>query len=44
MSFYPTENREFLKNCKKKFKKLKNTNYGFFSSQNMLGIALKERK
>ena len=40
MSSYPTCNKEFQKNSKK-FKK---RNYGFFSSQNMLGRAEKERK
>ena len=40
MSFYPTCNKEFQKNSKK-FKK---HNYGFFSSQNRLGKAEKERK
>ena len=40
MSSYPTCNREFQK-YSKKFKK---HYYGFFSSQNRLGIAEKERK
>ena len=40
MNSYPTRNREF----KKKFKKIKKHYYGFFSSQNKLGKAEKERK
>ena len=43
MSFYPTRNREFQKNSKK-IKKIKKHNYGFFSGQNRLGMAEKERK
>ena len=42
--FLPYPEWGIPKKLQKKFKKLKNTNYGFFSSQNMLGIALKERK
>ena len=40
MSSYPTCKKEFQKNIKK-FEK---HNYGFFSSQNRLGKAEKERK
>ena len=43
MSSYPTYNREFQKNSKK-FKKLKKHHYGFFSRQNKLENAEKERK
>ena len=43
MSFYPTWNREFQKNSKK-IQKIKKHHYGFFSSQNRLGKAEKERK
>ena len=42
MSFYPTQNRKFKKNSKK-IQKIKKHHYGFFSSQNKLGNAVKER-
>ena len=47
MSSYPTCNREFQKNSKKiqeKLKKKKKHNHGFFSRQNRLEKAEKERK
>ena len=40
MSSYPTRNRKFQKNSKK----IKNHNFGNFSSQNTLGNAEKEKK
>ena len=40
ISSYPTHYREFQKNSKK----IKKHNYGFFCSQNRLGMAEKERK
>ena len=43
MSSYPTRDREFQKNSKK-IQKIKQHHYGFFSSQNRLGMAEKERK
>ena len=43
MSSYQTRNRK-LKKKAKKLKKLKKHQYGFFSSQNKLGKAEKERK
>ena len=43
MSSYPTWNREFQK-IAKKFKKNKKHHYGFFSCQNRLGKAEKDRK
>ena len=43
MSSYPTWNREFQK-IAKKFKKKKKHHYGFFSCQNRLGKAKKDRK
>ena len=43
MSFYPTQNRKFQKNSKK-IQKTKKHYYGFFSSQNKLGKAEKEKK
>ena len=43
MSSDPTRNRKFQKNSKK-IKEIKNHHYGFFSSQNKLGKAKKERK
>ena len=43
MSFYPTRNKEFQKNGKK-IQKIKKHHYGFFSSQNRLEKAEKERK
>ena len=43
MSTYPTRNRKFKKN-RKKIQKIKKHHCGFFSSQNMLGKAEKERK
>ena len=43
MSFYPTRNREFHKN-NKKIQKTKKHHCGFFSNQNRLGKAKKERK
>ena len=44
MSFYPTRNTEFHKNNKKKIQKTKKYHCGFFSSQNRLEKAKKERK
>ena len=43
MSSDPTRNRKFEKNSKK-IKEIKNHHYDFFSSQNKLGKAEKERK
>ena len=43
MSFYPTRNREFHKN-NKKIQKTKKHHCGFFSNQNRLGKAKKEKK
>ena len=43
MSSYQTWDREFQKN-NKKIQKIKQHHYGFFSSQNWLGMAKKERK
>ena len=43
MSSYQTSNRKFQKNTKK-IQKLKKQDYGFYSSQNKLGKAEKERK
>ena len=43
MSSYPTRNRKFQKNSKN-IQKIRKHYYGFFSSQNMLGKAEKERK
>ena len=43
MSFDPTRNREFQKNSNQN-QKIKKHHYGFFSSQNRLGMAEKERK
>ena len=43
ISFYPTRNRQFQK-YNKKIQKTKKHHCGFFSSQNRLGIASKERK
>ena len=43
MSSYPPRNREFQKN-RKKIQKIRKHYYGFFSSQNLLGKAEKERK
>ena len=43
MSSYPTRNKEFQKNGKK-IQKIKKHHYGFFSSQNRLEKAEKERK
>ena len=43
MGFYQTRNRKFQKNSKK-IQKIKQHHYGFFSSQNRLGMAEKERK
>ena len=40
---YPTRNRKFQKNSKK-IQKNRKQYYGFFSRQNMLGKAEKERK
>ena len=40
---YPTRNRKFQKN-RKKIKKIKKHRYGFFSIQNTLEKARKERK
>ena len=40
---HPTRNRKFQKNSKK-FQKIKKPCYGFFSSQNRLEKAEKERK
>ena len=42
-SSYLTRNRKFQKNSKK-IQTLRKHHYGFFSSQNMLGKAEKERK
>ena len=42
-SSFPTHNRKFQKNSKK-IPKIRKHYYGFFSSQNMLGKAEKERK
>ena len=42
-SSYSTRNRKFQKNSKK-LQKIRKHYYGFFSSQNMLGKAEKERK
>ena len=42
-SSYLTRNRKFQKNSKK-IQTLRKHHYGFFSSQNMLGKAKKERK
>ena len=43
MSFDPTRNRKFQKNIKK-IKEIKKHHYDFFSGQNKLGKAEKERK
>ena len=43
MSSYQTSNRKFQKNTKK-IQKLKKQDYGFYSSQNKLGKAEKEKK
>ena len=43
MSTYPTRNRKFKK-IRKKIQNIKKHRCGFFSSQNMLGKAEKERK
>ena len=43
MSSDPTRNRKFQKNSKK-IKEIKKHHHGFFSSQNKLGKAKKERK
>ena len=43
MSSYLTRNGEFQKNSKK-IQQIKKHHYSFFSRQNRLGIALKERK
>ena len=43
MSTYPAHNRKFEKN-RKKSQKIKKHHCGFFSSQNILGKAEKERK
>ena len=43
MCSYPTRNRKFQKNCKK-VKKIRKHHHTFFSSQNRLGKAEKERK
>ena len=40
---YPMRNRKFKKNSKK-IKKIKKHHYGFFSRQNWLEMAVKERK
>ena len=44
MSSYPTQNKKFQKNGKKIQKTRKHHHYGFFSSQNRLEKAEKERK
>ena len=43
MSSYPTQNKKFQKNGKK-IQKTRKHHYGFFSSQNRLEKAEKERK
>ena len=43
MSSYPTWNREFQENSKK-IPKVNKLHYGFFSSENRLGKAVKKRK
>ena len=43
MSSDPTRNRKFQKNSKK-IKEIKKHHYDFFSSQNMLGKAEKQKK
>ena len=43
MITYPTRNRKFQRNSKK-IKEIKKHHHGFFSSQNKLGKAKKERK
>ena len=43
MCFYPTRKREFKKNSKI-IQKVKKKYYGFFSSQNKLGMTENERK
>ena len=43
MSSYPTRNSKFPKNSKK-IQKIKNQYSGYFSNQNKLGKAEKERK
>ena len=43
MSSYPTRNKKFQKN-RKKIQKTRKHHYGFFSSQNRLEKAEKERK
>ena len=43
MSSYPTRNRKFQRNSKK-IKEIKKHHHGFFSIQNKLGKAKKERK
>ena len=43
MSSYPTRNSKFPKNSKK-IQKIKNQHSGYFSNQNKLGKAEKERK
>ena len=40
ISSYPTRNREFQNNSKK----IKKHHYGFFSSQNGMGLSVKEKK
>ena len=44
MSFYLNRNKKFQKNSKKIQKIKKKKHYGFFSSQDRLGKAEKERK
>ena len=43
-SSYTTRNRKFQKKKSKKIQKIRKHYYGFFSSQNTLGKAEKERK
>ena len=43
MSSYPTRNKKFQRNSKK-IKEIKKHHHGFFSSQNKLGKAKKEKK